>query len=94
MENDLYYAERVFEDSFTFGKWVPLICADVAHLRTFEEIYNRPVEEQYSIPRSNGPFFFRNHPINHVSITGYCHSAHEILIEGSKTNVILIVYRK
>lgn len=92
MDNDLYYSEKVFEDSFTYGKWVPLLCADVGYLRPFDEIYKRAPLDGFSLPRSNGPFFFRNHPINYVAVTGHCHSAQQLPIEGTR-NVILILYR-
>lgn len=94
MDNDLFYPEKVFDDSFTFGKWVPLLCADIAHLRPFKELYKRLPDTKYTIPRSNGPFFYRNHPINYIAITGTCQNALEIPIEGSKSDVILIIYRE
>lgn len=92
MENDIYYPEKVFNKSFTFGNWLPLTCADVLHLQTFEEIYGRASLPKYSIYKSNGPFFFRNHPINYVVVTGKCRNGYEVSIENSKSSIVLIMF--
>ncbi|VVT51752.1 uncharacterized protein SAPINGB_P003201 [Magnusiomyces paraingens] len=87
MAYDQFYKEDAFASSLTFNKWVPLMCADVALLWTFKQIYNRPPDPRICLTSSPGnnknnnknkitntllypPHFFRNHPINYVSVTG------------------------
>lgn len=94
MNHDLYYSERHFSSSFTYGKWVPMFCADIVHLRPFQEIYKRPPKDGFEIPKSNGPFFFRNHPIDYVTVVGRIQNAMVIDIEGSKANVVLVIHCK
>lgn len=91
MGSDIYYPEKVFNESFTFGNWLPLICTDVFHLQTFKEVYGRESLPKYTIYKSNGPFFFRNHPINYIVVTGKCVNGYEVYIENSKAEVVLIL---
>lgn len=101
MSLDQFYPEPNFVDSFTFGKWVPLFCADIASLCSFRQVYNRSANPSVCIfpsytqrnkalcthkhgsslvssevkpgnddIKGQEPFFFRNHPINYVSLTG------------------------
>lgn len=69
-----------------------MLCADVQHLRPFKEIYKRDAQEGFTIAKSNGPFFFRNHPIDYVTIVGCVRSVVEIDIEGSKGKTVLIIH--
>jgi hypothetical protein len=92
MGSDIYYPEKVFHESFTFGNWLPLICTDVFHLQTFKEVYGRESLPKYTIYKSNGPFFFRNHPINYVVVTGKCINGYEVYIDNSKTEIVLILF--
>lgn len=73
MDVDYFYPEFTFIDSLTFGKWVPLMCSDLSTLFTFFEIYNRQPDPSVCVQnnvKTSFPFFFRNHPINYVFLTG------------------------
>lgn len=65
-----FHDESEFPNSLTFNSWVPIACDDIHILLPFKQIYGR--EAQISGTKDGGPFFFYNHPINYVSVRGYC----------------------
>lgn len=105
MEYDIFYPERVFGDSFTFNKWVPLMCADISNLWSFRQIYNCDPDSsvcigharrmkrrtKYSLPQASTPlhppFFFRNHPVNYVTLTGRLVDVTEIVLHDHRFSI-------
>lgn len=56
----------------TFGSWLPISCRDIYELKPYDYYYNVSCPQDLIIPKSNGPFFFLNHPLNYVMVTGKC----------------------
>lgn len=91
-KTDLFYPESYFSESLTFGTWVPIFCADVLHLKPFQEIYGREAEPRYAIRYSNGPFLFGNHPLNYVIVSGIVVRAEIRNLEKYRGQAVMLLY--
>lgn len=77
--------ESEFSKSLTFNSWVPIACDDIHILIPFKQIYGR--EPRISGTKEGGPFFFYNHPINYVSVRGYCLSVDVAHLKREKDRI-------
>lgn len=62
----------MFDLSVTFNQWTRMTCHDISLVESYESLYGCPYEPPYgqSLIRPEAPFFFKNHPINYVSLCG------------------------
>lgn len=90
---DVFYHEKYFGDSLTYNRWLPLCARDILYLDRYEDVYGRsqglskrnPEDDNNNNKRrrisSNAEiYFFRNHPINYVLITGRCINVKETVL--------------
>ena len=71
LEQDVLYPKEYFSQSLTYNKWLPIACLDIRMcLKAYRDLYLD--DKSPIVGEDRGPFFFRNHPINYVCVTGYC----------------------
>lgn len=88
MIRDEYYDERHFGDSLTYNRWLPMCAHDVCCLDSFETIYER----KCNLEGRGRIYFFRNHPINYVLLTGRCVDVSETSIRSKTRPGVLYTF--
>jgi hypothetical protein len=88
MIRDEYYDEGYFGDSLTYNRWLPMCAHDVYCLDSFETIYERKSE----LAGRGRIYFFRNHPINYVLLTGRCVDVSETSIRSKTRPGVLYTF--